>query len=60
MRRIPPRDLDRWFHSRCTHIIHGILVEYIKYGTMGDWKVAIEVSVVQSLIDGSLAGNDEL
>ena len=36
------------------------LVECIKYGTIGDWKVAIEASVAQSLINGSLAGNDAL
>ena len=31
-----------------------------QYATAGDWKVAIEASVVQSLINGKLAGNDDL
>ena len=60
MRRLPPRDQNRCFHYRCTQFINGISVECIDYGTMGDWKVAIEASVIQSLIDGSSAGNDEL
>ena len=60
MRRIPPRDLDRWFLSRSTQVVNGKTVECIEYRTMGNWKVLIESSVVLSLIDGSLTSNDEL